>query len=137
MKNSFVIKFVMLFLFSVGTGCEEVVVKPMFTIGTASEFRPNLLYTSSDGLYAFRITEVNDSRCPEGAQCIWAGEVYIKGEWIENSDTTDVEIHSLLSSQQKQPDGFTMQIQDAKPYPKLNSDSNPEDLTITFLITKN
>ena len=137
MKTSSAIKFVLVVLFLFAAGCEEVFIKPTFTIGTASEFRPNLLYTSSDGHYTFRITTVNDSRCPEGAQCIWAGEVYIRGEWIENNDTTDVEIHSLIAGQQKQPDGFTIQIQDAKPYPQINSVSNPDDLTITLLITKN
>lgn len=136
MKILTFVKFVLLFLLFSGAGCEEVVVRPTFTIGTASEFRPHLLYTSSDGLYTFRITDVNDSRCPEGAQCFWSGEVYIKGEWIENNDTTAVEIHSLEGKLQKQPGGFSIQIQDAKPYPKLNTVSNPEDLAITILIKK-
>lgn len=137
MKNTLIVISIVIFSLLAGTGCEEVFLQPTFTIGTASQFRPKMLYTSSDGLYTFRITEVYDSRCPEGAQCIWAGEVSIKGEWIENKDTSDVEIHSLLTDRQKQPEGFTIQIQDAKPYPKLNSGSNPEDLTITLLITKN
>lgn len=137
MKNAVVIKLFVLFFLLAGTGCEEVFIQPTFTIGTASQFKPNLLYTSSDGLYKFRITNVFDSRCPEGAQCIWAGEVYIKGEWIENKDTTAVEVHSLEAKMQKQPDGFTMQIQDATPYPKVNSPSNPEDLVISLLIQKN
>lgn len=137
MKLPFAIKFLLVTFLFFGAGCEEVIVSPTFTVGTASVFRPNLLYTSSDGRYTFKVTDVYDSRCPEGAECIWAGEVYFKGKWIENKDTTEVEIHSLLKDQQKQPEGFTMQIQDAKPYPKINTESKPEDLTLTILIQKN
>ena len=136
MKIQAVVKFfLVLFLFS-GMGCEESVIRPTFTIGAASEFRPNFLYTSSDGLYAFKITEVSDSRCPEGAQCIWSGEVSLKGKWIAGNNSKDVEIHSVLTDQQQQPEGFTLHIQDAKPYPKLNTETKSEDLVITILITK-
>ena len=133
MKFSAVLKFMLILLFFAGTGCEETTIDPLFKEST---FRINQLYTSSDGIYKFKITDVNDSRCPEGAQCIWAGEVYLKGEWIENKDTTAVEIHSLEAKLQKQPNGFTIQIQDAKPYPKLNTESKPEDLVFTLLIQK-
>ena len=136
MKPSATIKIILILFLIFGMGCEKVVLSPEFTIGTASDFRMNLPYTTTDGKYILKITEVNDSRCPEGAECVWAGEVYLKGKWIENNDTTDFELHSVLIDQQKQPEGFTIQIQDAKPYPKLNTESKPEDLAITLLIDK-
>jgi hypothetical protein len=37
---------------------------------------------------------------------------------------------------EKQPEGFTLQIVDAKPYPKHGTESKPEDLVITLLIQK-
>jgi hypothetical protein len=136
MKPSVAFKFVVLFLFFAGSGCEEAVLTPTFTIGAASEFRPHLLYTSSDGLYTFRIKEIYDSRCPEGAQCVWSGEIFLKGEWVENRDTTRIELHSVMSDLQKLPVGFNLQIQGANPYPKLNGRSNPDDLLITILVTR-
>ena len=36
----------------------------------------------------------------------------------------------------KQPDGFTIQIVDAKPYPVYGIESKPEDLVVTLLIEK-
>ena len=133
MKFSAVIKFMLILLLFAGTGCEETTIDPLFKEST---FRINQLYTSSDGIYKFKITDVNDSRCPEGAQCIWAGEVYLKGEWIENKDTTEVELHSLLTDQQKLPEGITMKIMDAKPYPKSGTPTDPEDLELSLLIQK-
>lgn len=127
---------VVLFLF-VGTSCEETIIDQTYTFGNESSFHINRLYTSSDGQYTFRITEISDSRCPEGVVCIWQGEVSLKGEWTVNNNKTAVELHTLIKDQDKQPDGFTIEIIDAKPYPKFGTESKPEDLVITLLIKSN
>lgn len=135
MKLRSAIKYlVVLFLFA-GTSCEETIIDQTFTIGNESSFRINQIYTSSEGLYTFRITEISDPRCPEGVVCIWQGEVSLKGEWTVNQSKTAVELHTVLKDAEKQPDGFTIEIVDAKPYPKFGTESKPEDLVITLLIT--
>jgi len=101
-----------------------------------STFRINQLYTSSDGKYTLQIIEINDSRCPDGAECFWAGEVLLKGEWVGSGTKVPIELYSLTVQQQKVPDGFTIQIVDAKPYPKNGVITKPEDLVITLLIQK-
>ncbi|MFA5326454.1 MAG: hypothetical protein WC384_01555 [Prolixibacteraceae bacterium] len=137
MKLLSIIKyFLVLFLFA-GMGCEEVTIDKAFTLGNETTFRMNQVYYSADGQYSLKITDINDSRCPEGVVCFWAGEVTVKGEWTENDNKSAFELHSVLSELQKQPDGFTIQLIDAKPYPKYGAGSNPEDLVITLLITKN
>jgi len=136
MKPNFVIKyFLIIFLFA-GMGCEETVFDPTFTIGKESTMRINQLYYSSDGQYTLQINEIGDSRCPEGAMCFWQGEITLKGEWTDNKNKTPIELHSVVSSLQKEPDGFTFQIIDAKPSPKLGTESKPENLAVTLLINR-
>ena len=136
MKTLSALKYLLVFFLFFGMGCEEVVLDPVFTVGKESAFRINQLYTSSDGQYTLLIKEIGDSRCPEGVVCIWQGEVTLKGEWTTGSNKTNIELHSVLNDQQKVPEGFTMKIVDAKPYPKYGVDSKPEDLTVTLLVQK-
>jgi len=136
MKTLSTIKYLFVFLLFAGMGCEETILEQGFTIGKEASFQVNQLYTSANGQYTLKITEVSDSRCAEGVQCVWQGEVTVKGEWTENTNKSTFEIHSVVSTQTKQPDGYTIQIVDAKPYPKYGTESKPEDLVVTLLIKK-
>ena len=137
MKTRSAIKYLVIFFLFAGMGCEKAILDQEFTIGKEETFQLNQLYTSDDGQYTLKITEVGDSRCPEGVYCIWGGEVNVKGEWTENGNNSSFEIHSGISKMTKQPTGFTIQIVDAKPYPKFGIESKPEDLLVTLLIQKN
>lgn len=136
MKTLSAIKYLLVFFLFAGMGCEETILEQGFTIGREANFQVNQLYTSSNGQNTLKITEVSDSRCPEGVQCVWQGEVTVKGEWTENANKSSFEIHSVLNNQTKQPSGFTIQIIDAKPYPKYGTESKPDDLVVTLLIQK-
>ena len=137
MKSFIFIKFLLVFLFLAGMGCKETtLVENTFTIGTPAGFRINQLYTSTDGVYTLLIKEIVDSRCPEGVECIWSGEVTVKGEWTDNKNKSNFELHSIMNHQQTYPTGFTMKIVDAKPYPKFGTESKPNDLVVTLLIQK-
>ena len=131
------IKYLVIFFLFAGMGCEKAILDQKFTIGKEETFQLNQLYTSDDGQYTLKITHVGDSRCPEGAYCFWSGEVTVQGEWTENGSKSTFEIHSVMSKLTKQPTGYTIQIVDAKPIPKLSSYSKPEDLVVTLLIRKN
>jgi hypothetical protein len=137
MKRLISLKYILIFFLFAGMGCEETVIDPTFTIGKESSFRINQLYTSSDGIYTLQISDIGDSRCPDGVMCVWAGEVSLKGEWTANKTPTAIELHTVIKDMEKQPEGFSIQIVDAKPYPKIGNESNPKDLVITLLIKKN
>ena len=129
----------LLFIFAT-ISCEETIVDQTFTPsprGKESTFRIDQLYTSSDGQYTLQINEINDSRCPEGVQCVWQGEVSLKGQWTDNSIKSDLELHSVLKDLDKQPEGFTIQIVNARPYPMAGKDTRPKDLVLTLLVQKN
>lgn len=125
----------LLFLFAT-ISCEETIVGRTFTVGQESTFRIDQLYTSSDGQYTLQITEINDSRCPEGVQCVWQGEVSLKGEWTDNNLKSDFELHSVVKELEKQPEGFTIQIIDVQPTPVYGTESKQEDLVVRLLVQK-
>lgn len=128
--------FMVLFLFT-SMGCKEIILENRtFKVGQESTFRINQLYTSSDGQSTLQINEIGDSRCAIGVECFWEGEVTIKGEWTNSQNTSTFELHSVLKEMEMQPDGFTIQIVDAKPYPVYGTESKPEDLVVTLLIKK-
>jgi len=133
---SYLMLFLILFLFA-ATSCEDKVIDQGFALGHEYSFEVNKLYTSEDGRYSLIISEISDSRCPEGVQCIWQGEVTIKGEWAVSGSKSSFEIHSEISQSNKQPDGYTIQIVDAKPYPKFGVESKPENLIVTLLVKAN
>jgi hypothetical protein len=136
MKTLSATKYLLVFFLFAGMGCEETIIEQRFTIGQESNFQINQLYTSADGQYTLKITEIRDSRCPDGAQCDWQGEVTLKGEWTENNSKSTFEIHSVMSGTTKQPTGYAIQIVDAKPYPQVGTEPKPEDLVVTLLIQK-
>lgn len=138
MKTMTTIKIFLVFFLFAALSCEETTLDQGFTfsIGQEANFQVNQLYTTSDGQYSLRITDASDSRCAEGLQCFWQGEVTLKGEWTENGNKSAFEIHSVLKDQTQQPAGYTFQIIDAKPYPKLGTEYKLTDLVVTLLIQK-
>jgi hypothetical protein len=136
MKPYSVIKFFLIIFLFAGMGCEKTFFDPTFTIGKESAFQLNQIYYSNDGRYTLQITQISDSRCPEGAECFWQGEITLKGEWTDKKSKTLVELHSVISALQKVPEGFTFQIIDAKPTPKIGIESKPENLVVTLLIQR-
>lgn len=124
-----------LFLFT-SMSCEEIVTDKTFPFDREFSLHMNELYASSDGQYTIKINDINDSRCPQGVQCVWEGEVVIKGEWTDNKDKSTFEVHSVIKDQDKQPEGFIIQIKDVRPYPKFGTDTEPEDLVITLMISE-
>lgn len=137
MKTIAALKYLMVLFLFTAMSCEEVIVdNKTFKIGQESTFRINQLYTSTDGLYTLQINEISDSRCPTGVECLWAGEVTLKGEWTDNKVKSPIELHSVVKTLEKQPAGFNIQIVDAKPFPVYGTETKPEDVVVTLLVQK-
>ena len=136
MKTISCMKYLLLLFLFTAMGCEKNTTDQTFTIGKESSFRLNQIDYSADGQYTLLIKEITDSRCPEGVECVWSGEVSLKGEWTYKGTRHLIELHTVLKDQQIEPEGFSIQIVDAKPYPKYGVESKPEDLVITLLVQK-
>ena len=83
--------------------------------------------------------EIQDSRCPTGGQCIWAGMIVIKGELIIEGKEYGLEL-STFESVSKFPESFStadysVKLVDAVPFPDLNTTEKQEEKRAIFLIT--
>ena len=102
-----------LFLFT-AMSCRESIIDQTLNLDKEITVRLNQLYTSENGQYSLKLTEINDSRCPEGVYCFWQGEVSIKGEWTEKGNKSEIELHSVLTNLEKNPGGYTIKIVNVK-----------------------
>ena len=79
----------------------------------------------------------DDSRCPTGAQCVWAGDA---AAWfnLENSPDARRTLHTNgRFERQAEFAGFVVRLEDIKPYPKLGETIAAGDYRATLIVTKN
>ena len=74
-----------------------------------------------------------DSRCPQGVLCIWAGTLKVRVLIDTGSDTTTltVELNKSL-----QVDNFEIKLLSAEPVPKASSTITPSDYEFIFKVEK-
>ena len=76
---------------------------------------------------------LEDSRCPEGATCFWAGN----GRIVIQLNELKTELNTYLDPQDTTLSGYRLELKDLKPYPSLNKKINKEDYTVELLLMKN
>ena len=108
------LKCLLILLLFTAMSCRESIIDQTLNLDKEITVRLNQLYTSENGQYSLKLTEINDSRCPEGVYCFWQGEVSIKGEWTEKGNKSEIELHSVLTNLEKNPDGYTIKIVNVK-----------------------
>jgi len=106
-------------------------------LGHAFEMRPAEVVT----IQRVRITFENvfdDSRCPAGATCIWAGDP-AAAFTLERPPSTAQ--HRTLHTngrfeRESEYDGLVVRLEDIKPYPKEGATIRPDDYRATLVVTK-
>lgn len=83
-----------------------------------------------------KLVEVlEDSRCPKGARCAWAGNAKIKLELTKN-ETTTVELNTTLSPQTLSYSGYDIKILSLTPYPDTSKNTNKSEYEVTLELLK-
>jgi hypothetical protein len=79
-----------------------------------------------------------DSRCPTGAQCIWAGDA--AAEFTLHKAPSEPLERTLHTNgrfeRQTQCDAFVVRLEDVKPYPKQGAPIAPGDYRATIVVTR-
>ena len=79
-----------------------------------------------------------DSRCPTGVQCVWAGDA--AATFTLEKPPAAAQQHTLHTSgryeRQTNYDNFTIGLEDLKPYPKQGADIAPGDYRATLVVTR-
>jgi len=73
-----------------------------------------------------------DSRCPEGALCIWAGNARV----VVRLANEEVSLNTTLEPREATSAGYKVQLLKVDPYPKLDVQHDPAEYVITLVVTK-
>ena len=82
------------------------------------------------------LSVIEDSRCPEGVTCIWAGNAKIKIEVSCNSRKEEFEINTNLGPKGASFDGYAINLVDLSPVPKEGSATSKESYIATFEVSR-
>jgi hypothetical protein len=82
------------------------------------------------------LSVVEDSRCPEGANCIWAGNAKIKVEISDGKATEVFEMNTNLGPKGATFDGYDVNLVELSPAPTSESKTNPNSYTAVFEIVR-
>jgi hypothetical protein len=79
---------------------------------------------------------VEDSRCPDGAVCVWPGQVkaLFNIRINEKQETFNLTLNSNETYSQKTFEGYSVRLVEVSPYPKLNKDINIDNYAATLII---
>uniref|UniRef100_UPI00321784CC hypothetical protein n=1 Tax=uncultured Draconibacterium sp. TaxID=1573823 RepID=UPI00321784CC len=122
---------VILFLFSCK---EESNDELIFDFGQETEFQIFREYLSGAHDLRFTIADVNDSRCPDGAMCIWAGEVEVKIA-IEKPVVDTVSL-KLPGETIGNSGIYNFGLVEVSPYPVVGKEIRTKDYMVLLKITK-
>jgi hypothetical protein len=104
-----------------------------FAMGKDFEFQLNHEYTSNDGRLRFTLSEINDSRCPAGALCVWAGEVAVTIEITKPVANTI--ILTLPDDGMATSGMYKYKLLEVSPYPDIETQIEMEDYLVGLVMS--
>ena len=91
--------------------------------------------TIDNGQLSFSFDSVpSDSRCPEGAMCVWAGDAMVVLKYYtENGMDT---LHTYLEPKSTAHGNYQIRLLLLSPYPKVPQRIFPNDYIAKFIVTR-
>ena len=114
-----------------GPSCQDEFIPESFILNQEGSFRYGGIYYSGS-LLKFKISEVNDSRCPSDVICIWQGEATIKIQ-LESPVKADIEL-STYHHPTDTVGNYTFELTGVSPYPISTKEIEFKDYRISLLI---
>lgn len=112
--------------------CQNEFIPESFLLEQEETFRYGGTYYSGNSL-KFKITEVNDSRCPSDVVCVWQGEAKIKIQ-LESPVKGNMELSTY--HQQKDTVGmYAFELVGVSPYPVSTKNIELSEYSITLKIS--
>lgn len=82
------------------------------------------------------ISVIEDSRCPIGTNCIWAGNATIKVKLSFNGKTETVELNTTTGRRGGQIDYWAVNLESLTPAPKSGTTLDPRKYAAKFTIVR-
>jgi hypothetical protein len=134
-KNSFIL-FVILTGGFAGTGCNYQVISPHFNEefylnpGQKAEFKDSGLEITFNKV-------LEDSRCPEGVECVWEGNGKIELSVYQSVSGSEIkELNTALEPKQTESGNHKIRLTELQPYPKKDGEIESEKYRIRLLVEK-
>lgn len=131
MKKSVFLMITILFL---AFSCSDETLNDNFELNKLQKFVPGVTYHLKNSATTFRISDVNDSRCPKGAACVWAGMV--QTSLVFQSEITDTLRLNTFNNPSDTIVNYVFELMEAEPYPELDKEINLNDYRITLKVTE-
>ena len=118
------------------TGAALSACTPFAAVGSASAAAAFGIRLGQSAILGRRVVTplaiVEDSRCPEGAQCIHAGTVRLQAR-VQNGSQATIVIVGLRAP--ADIGGAWLHLADVCPYPQLSRATAPADYRLTLLVS--
>jgi hypothetical protein len=75
---------------------------------------------------------VNDSRCPRGAVCVWAGNA----EVVVGLSHADIVLNTNIDPAAASHAGYTLRLVSLSPYPEVNHQIQTQDYVARLVMSK-
>lgn len=82
------------------------------------------------------VSLIEDSRCPEGTNCVWAGNAKIKIEVSKGRAKETFEINTNLGPKGATYNGYAIELISLTPVPKENIRINRNGYVATFVVSR-
>jgi hypothetical protein len=99
------------------------------------ELHPKELVQGIDGRLNLLLVDVNDSRCPLEALCIWQGMAEVEIEANVDGGATQTVKLSTLDQEAEQVGDYSLKLVTVEPYPSLTAE-NPPPTVVTVLVVR-
>lgn len=116
------------------TGCNSSTTSPVeIVLGQQFQLKysASAHCTAGDFIITFKNLDA-DSRCPEGVECVWAGNAKI----TISVSGSDMSLNTNLEPKTVSYAGYLIELISVDPYPKASQQTKPEDYSITLVILK-
>ena len=121
------------------SACQNADIQPrdelngQFQVGQI-QIKAGELIKSDNNKISLKITDINDSRCPIGSECFWAGEALVYFEF--NNTAINHFVLSTLDPQTDTVDSYIFRLLEVDPYPTSFQPRGLDDYTVKLKVTK-
>lgn len=126
-----------LLVFSACTKDEVEVAQTPLASKVELSFDTELVY--QEGV-KIKVTKVEDSRCPQGTTCIWAGmaKVFftITDKGVSRDASVDFESKPIKTTVELGGTKYEVEVSEVLPYPKNISEINQKDYKVSVTVKK-
>ncbi len=89
------------------------------------------------GRLSIKVLSVEDSRCPTGTQCVWAGNAKVRIRVRNARGATQIfELNTYQKPKTVRFGGYEIGLEDVNPHPANNIRINRNGYTATFFVSK-